>query len=121
MPRWVLYHARSLAGSLALMKTPPIPVMRVTVAFSVLSNGSGSRSVGFGDSLFLGFFSEAFASETESALFSGAFVAEAGSRSWAWIQEMGRATSVKAVNAAFVLLYILRSLMRIGCRRGLQA
>src|ERR1700743_352389 len=28
MPRWVLYHERSLAGSFARMNTPPIPVTR---------------------------------------------------------------------------------------------
>src|SRR6516162_681641 len=28
IPRWILYQERSLAGSLALKKTPPIPVTR---------------------------------------------------------------------------------------------
>src|SRR5947209_7278851 len=114
MPRWVLYQARSLVGSLALMKTPPIPVTRFIGAFPVLSLGSEARSVGFCESLFSGFFSEAFAPEADSVLFSGAFAPEAGPRSWAWIQQMGRVTTVKTVNTAFVLIYIMRSLMVIG-------
>src|SRR5437588_4391008 len=68
MPRWVLYQARSLAGSLALMKTPPIPVTRFMVAFSVLSMGSEARLIGFCESLFSGYFSEAFAPEADSLL-----------------------------------------------------
>src|SRR6266704_897913 len=111
MPRWVLYQARSLAGSLALKKTPPIPVTRFIVAFSVFFIGSEARSIGFCESLFSGFFSAAFAPEADSLLFSGAFAPETGSRSWAWIQQMRRVTTVKAVNTAFVLIYMMRSVM----------
>src|SRR2546421_11228595 len=114
MPRWVLYQARSLVGSLALMKTPPIPVTRFTVAFSVLSIGSEAWFIGFCESLFSGFFSEVFAPQADSVLFSGAFAPEAGSRSWAWIQQMGRMTTVKAVNTPFVLVYMMRGVMIMG-------
>src|SRR6266404_7758407 len=103
MPRWVLYQARSLVGSLALIKTPPIPVTRFIVALSVLSTGS--------ESLLSGFFSEVFAPEADSVLFSGAFAPEAGSRSWAWIQQMGRVATVKASNTALVLIYMMGSVM----------
>src|SRR2546421_690039 len=106
MPRWVLYQARSLVGSLALIKTPPIPVTRFIVAFSVLSIGSEARFIGFSTTLFSGVFSEVFAPEVDSALFSGAFAPEAGSRSWAWIQQMGRVTTVKTLNTTFVCVRI---------------
>src|SRR5205814_4236701 len=105
MPRWVLYQARSLVGSLALMKTPPIPVTRFIVAFSVLSIGSVVGFIGFCELLFSGF--AAFAPEADSLLFSGAFAPEAGSPSWAWMQQIGRVTTVKAVNTALVLIYMM--------------
>jgi hypothetical protein len=81
--------------------------------FSVLSIGSEARFTGFCESLFSGFFSEVFA-PADSLLLSGAFAPEAGSRSWAWIQQMGRVTTVKAVNTAFVLIYMRRSVMVMG-------
>src|ERR1044072_7116817 len=101
MPRWVLYQARSLAGSLSLMKAPPIPVTRFIVALSVFSNGSED----FCASLFCGFLSEVFAPEADSLLFSEAFTPEAGVCSWAWRQQqMKRVTTVKAVKAALVFI-----------------
>src|SRR6185369_3229563 len=113
MPRWVLYQSRSLAGSLDLMKTPPIPVTRCMTAFSVLSAGSEALFIGFCESFCSGFFSEAFGSEAGAALFSGAFTPEAGSRSWARIQQMGRVMIVKAVNKALVFIYKMQCVMMV--------
>src|SRR6185369_3625627 len=81
-------------------------------AFSVLSVGFEAPFIGFCELLFSGCFSEAFASEADSVLFSGAFAPEEGSRSWAWIQQMGRVTTAKAVHTGFVLRYnMMRSVM----------
>src|SRR5665213_3351034 len=120
MPRCVLYQARSLAGSLALMKTPPIPVTRFIATFPVLSSDPVVRFVDFWESLFSGCFSGLFAPEADSVLFPGAFAPEALSRSWAWMLQMGRTATVNAVHIAFVLVCMMRGDMVMGILGGWQ-
>ena len=92
MPRWVLYQARSLTGSLALMKTPPIPVTRFMATFA----------------------GWLFAGKAGSVFAAGAFTPEAGAGSWARRQERGRVRTVKAANNAFVLGCMMRGVMDVS-------